>query len=379
MFLNALQTLSDRIKTSFSLILPDANEIKFGEQYGKPVFQGVIHSDKGLRALKSGHELQICEAYIDGDIDLNGHCDMLKLLEITNFFASNHPLLARFAHLKYFFCNQIAVNRGSIAKHYEFDNDFYLLFLDKTRAYSHGIFLHDDEPLEIANTRKLEFAMTSCHLVPGAKVLDLGAGWGSAVEFLGSRNIHVDALTISNQSFSFVSKLIQTKKLPHCRILQKDFLEFNLPGGPLYDALFSLGTLEHLPNYCQVLRQCDALLKSGGYAYFDASAIASHNPMNSYFIDRHVFPGNHTCLDIYRFLNAVAASSFELISLHNDTHNYYLTLKAWAENLDHHKDEIMSRWSKRLYRIFQLYLWGCCYGMLNNRLNAYRIVLRKPL
>lgn len=377
MFLNLLKNFGDTIKTSFLIRLPNLDEIKIGEAYGKPEFQVLIHNENGLRALKSGKELKICEAYIYQDIDLVGQINMLKLLEVTRLFAKEHAILSWLSQWIYFFQDQVQINKKSITEHYELDADFYLSFLDKTRAYSQGIFLNDDESLYSANLRKLEFAMNSCQLSPGKKVLDIGTGWGCAVEYLGNHGIGVDALTISEHSDQFVSNLIQHKNLLNCQVLQIDFFNYQPSATTYYDAVFSLGTLEHLPDYHKVLSKCSKLLKPGGYAYFDASAIASTRAVNSRYIDKYIFPGNHRCLDIYRFLNAVKNSPFELISLHNDTHNYYLTLKAWANNLESNKETIIQRWGELTYRKFQLYFWGCCYGMANNELQAYRIVLRK--
>jgi cyclopropane-fatty-acyl-phospholipid synthase len=377
MFLNSLTAFSEIIQTSFLIKLPDSKEIKIGESFGGPSFQVFIHNEKGMQALKSGKELKICEAYIYGDIDLAGEIDMLKLLEITKLFSKAHPFLIWWSKLTYFFHSQVFINKKSIAEHYEYDDDFYLCFLDRTRAYSHGIFNNDEESLEIANLRKLEFAMNNCHLSPGSKVLDIGAGWGCAVEYLGNKGVNVDALTISQHSANFVSNLINTKNLSNCQVFLRDFIEYQPPLPNYYNAIFSLGTLEHLPNYPQVLAKCGSLLRDGGYAYFDASAITSKQSINSRFIDKHIFPGNHQCLDIYRFVDAVNSSQFELISINNDTHNYFLTLKSWAKNLDNHKEEIIQRWGEPLYKKFQLYFWGCCHGMANNELQAYRIVLRK--
>ena len=377
MFLNALANFGDTIKTSFLIKLPNSDEVKIGEAYGKPTFQIIINNEQGLHALQSGSELKISEAYIYQHIDLTGEIDMLKLLNITALFSKEHAIISWLSQLPYLFKNQILINRKSIAEHYEFDDDFYLSFLDKTRAYSHGIFHNDDEDLYIANLRKLDFAMNSCLLSPGKKVLDIGTGWGCAVEHLGNNGIGVNALTISEHSANFVSKLIKDKNFSNCQVHQVDFLSYNPLLTEGYDAIVSLGTLEHLPNYDRVLSKCSTLLKDGGYAYFDASAIASTRAVNSRFIDKYIFQGNHQCLDIHRFLDSVKHSRFDLISLHNDTHNYYLTLKAWANNLDNKKDEIIQRWSESTYRKFQLYFWGCCHGMLNNKLQAYRIVLRK--
>lgn len=375
MILKLLQKLSNRMQTSFAIKLPNAKEVQIGEHYGSPLFRVIVKDQEGLQALKLGDELKISEAYVFGHIDLEGKVDMLKLLELEKLL-SNNALLSVWKKIVGFFSNQVALNRKSIAKHYEFDDEFYLMFLDKTRSYSQAVFNHEQEPLEQASLRKLEFAMNSCHLRPGMKVLDLGGGWGNALEFLGTKGIHVDALTISNKSAQFLLRLIEDKKLTNCRVLKKDFLVHEVASNEKYDAIFSLGTLEHLPNYKKVLEKCQALLRDSGFAYFDASAKKPNRDTDSNFIVRHIFPGNHRLLDIYSFLNEVEKSAFDLISLHNDTHNYYLTIKHWAQNLDAHHKEIVSRWGETLYRKFQIYLWGSCYGMYTNELQAYRIVLR---
>ncbi len=374
-----LKSFSQQYNLPFSIKLPDAQELQFGNQNEKPLFQLAINTPEGLKALKSGDELKMAEAYLYEDIDLIGRVDMLNLLNIKWFFSKKHPIIAGWIKVASFLGNQVAANKRNIAKHYDFDPAFYLSFLDKTRVYSHGIFLNDDEPLEQGATRKLEFAMNSCHLTPGKSVLDLGAGWGSATEFLGKHGVQVDAITISKESAAFISNLInQNPELSQCQVFEKDFLEYVPPQNKTYDAIVSLGSLEHLPNYKAVLEKSYALLNKGGYAYYDAAASLRSKVINSYFITRHIFPGNHKCLDIYHFLEEIRKSPFELISVHNDRHNYYLSLKKWAENLEKQQDVIIQKWGKTLYRKFHLYLWGCCHSMMVNDLQAYRVVVRKP-
>lgn len=378
MLSQVMRTFSNKIKIPFSLKLPNLSEIKFGSPDDEPQFQLVVNNSKGLRALKSGNELKIAESYMNQDIDLNGKIDMLSLLEIKSLLFNKHPFITAYLKITSFLGNQITANKKNITRHYDLDPEFYLTFLDKTRLYSHGIFINDDEPLEQGSTRKLEFAMDSCHLKPGSTVLDLGAGWGSATEFLGKKGVHVDAITISKESANFISNLISKEKaLSNCRVFEKDFLEYQPTDHNAYDAIISLGSMEHLPDYKKVLIKCYNLLKPGGYAYFDASSKLHSKMINSHFITRHIFPGNHKCLDLYHFLDEVKKTNFELISVHDDRHNYYLSLKNWAENFEKNKTKIIKKWGETIYRKFQLYLWGCCHSMMVNDLQAHRIVLRK--
>jgi cyclopropane-fatty-acyl-phospholipid synthase len=91
---------------------------------------------------------------------------------------------------------------------------------------------------------------------------------------------------------------------------------------------------------------------------------------------RYVFEGNGSLLYLHEFLAEVASSPFQLLGVWDDRHNYYLTTKAWAEKLDFYREEIELRWGKRLYRIFQLYLWGSAQGFNSGVIDAYRVVLK---
>ena len=68
----------------------------------------------------------------------------------------------------------------------------------------------------------------------------------------------------------------------------------------------------------------------------------------------------------------------ELLAVYNDRHSYYLTCKAWAENMEAAQDEIINRWGEMLYRRFRLYLWGSAYAFLSHDMDAYRVVLQRP-
>jgi len=78
------------------------------------------------------------------------------------------------------------------------------------------------------------------------------------------------------------------------------------------------------------------------------------------------------------FLTAAAKTQLDVLAVYNDRHSYYLTCKAWAENLEAARDEIVRRWGEALYRRFRLYLWGSAYAFLNRGMEAYRVLLERP-
>lgn len=362
--------LADQINIPFEIRLWEDRSYRFGK--GEPAVKVLVKDYEGLAALSELDELKICEAYMAGSLDVVG--DMLGFVGLRGMLSDKHPLHRLWRRMAPLFIGREQTDRNAIASHYDFDNDFYLRFMDPTRCYSQAVFEHDDETLETAQRRKLEFAIDACKLKPGSRVLDVGGGWGSFTEIAGQRGIEVTALTISHNSEEFLTDLIQRLQLP-ANVLNQDFLRYNLVEP--FDAIVILGVMEHLPNYPAVLKQFQRLLKPGGYIYLDASAFREKYSKPT-FVSRYVFPGDHSYFCLHEFLTDVAKTPMEVLAVYNDRHSYYLTCKAWAKNLESARDEIINRWGEMLYRRFHLYLWGSAYAFLSRGMDAYRVILQRP-
>jgi cyclopropane-fatty-acyl-phospholipid synthase len=361
---------ADRITTPFEVRLWGGRSYVFGK--GQPAVKVLVKDKDGLLALSKFDELGICEAYMNGSLDVVG--DMLGFVSLRGALSDIHPLHRLWRRIAPLFIGRVQTDRQAIASHYDFDNDFYLSFMDASRCYSQAVFEQDEESLESAQRRKLDFAIDACGIKPGDRVLDVGGGWGTFTEHAGRRGIEVTSLTISRQSEAYLSELIQRQQLP-CKVLNRDFTEY--AAAEPYDAIVILGVMEHLPDYAAVLRQFQNLLKPGGRVYLDASAFREKYSKPT-FISRYVFPGDHSYFCLHAFLTAVSKTPLEVLAVYNDRHNYYLTCKAWAENLENERDEIIRRWGELLYRRFRLYLWGSAYAFLSRGMDAYRVVLERP-
>lgn len=359
-----------KVKIPLEIRLWGGRTYRFGED--EPAVKVLVKDRKGLEALRRLDELRICEAYMNGSLDVVG--DMLGFVSLRRALSDNHPLQYLWRRIAPWFIGRIPTDRKAIAAHYDFPNEFYLQFLDPTRCYSQAVFERDDETLETAQRRKLDFAIDACRLKPGDRVLDVGGGWGSFTEYAGRRGIQVTSLTISRQSETFLADLIHRRQLP-CRVVNQDFLAYASPEP--YDAIVILGVMEHLPDYPAVLRQFQRLLKPGGRVYLDASAFREKYAKPT-FIARYVFPADHAYFCLHDFLTAAAKTPMEVTEVYNDRHSYFLTCKAWAENLEAARDEIIRRWGEALYRRFRLYLWGSAYAFLSRGMEAFRVVLERP-
>jgi cyclopropane-fatty-acyl-phospholipid synthase len=371
------------IESRYSSFFPEDERVPFAVHLaGGPtaVFGGdepaatlVVKNPSGMAALRTLDVARIGEAYLNGALDVLG--DLSRLLALRDLFRDRHPILYLSRFVLPALRGQVRSDRGWIAAHYDEDPDFFLLFLDaRHRCYSQAVFEHDDEPLEVAMTRKLDFALDAVGARPGDRVLDIGGGWGAFTQYAGRKGIHVTSLTISEPSRRFVQGIIDGEGLP-CEIRLEHFFEHR-PARP-YDAIVNLGVTEHLPDYHGTLRHYHALLKPGGMVYLDASAARRKHDVST-FLERHVFPGNGSPLCLYDYLEAASRTPLQVEQVINDRHNYLLTTRAWAEALDRNREEVERRWGMKQYRRFQVYLWGCVDGFRRDMIQAYRLVLRRP-
>jgi cyclopropane-fatty-acyl-phospholipid synthase len=370
---STLQNRYDQIvhpgdRVPFGLRLAGGPEHVFGR--AEPAFTLVAKSRDGIEALRSLDLMAIGEAYLAGALDVEG--DFLRMLSLRNLFRDRHPLLWAWKFMRPLLFGQERSDAAFIAAHYDEDPDFYLLFLDSQhRCYSQGVFEHEDEPLEAGIGRKLEFAFESTGIRPGDRVLDVGGGWGAWTEFAGRRGVRVTSLTLSQASERYINGLISSQGLP-CRVLREHLFNHH-PEQP-YDAIVNLGVTEHLPDYARTLKAYARLLRPGGRVCLDASASRRKYAVSAFF-ERHIFPGNGSPVCLHDYLAQVASSPFSVLAVHNDTRNYELTTRHWAERLDAHRELIERRWGLAQYRRFQVYLWGCVDGFRRDVVQAYRWVL----
>ena len=369
------------IENQYKSVSPPSGSIPFGLRMidgtvhvfgaGNPAFTIILNDEKAVTALSTLDQNTIVENYLNGNLDIEG--DMMSVLALRELFNDSRGMRFLWRFIQPLLFGQVKSDKKWISSHYDTEADFFLLFLDsRHRAYSQGVFTHDLESLEDAETRKLDFAIEQTNTKPGSKVLDIGSGWGSFIEHAGKKGINVTSLTISKRSQDFVNNIINREQLP-CKVLLEHFFEHN--PAEKYDAIVNCGVTEHLPDYAASLKHYAKMLKPGGYLYLDASADDVKHGQGT-FMAKYVFEGNGSLLCLHEYLAEVAKSPFEVIGVWNDRHNYYLTTKIWAEKLNSHREEIEHRWGKKLYRIFQLYLWGSAEGFKSGMIGAYRLVLK---
>ena len=340
---------------------------------GDPEFTIRVLDARGAKALETLDQFGIAVAYLEGWLDVDG--DLAAALRMRRFFRDIHPVKWVSQFVPSLIKGRKASDREAISHHYDEDSEFFLSFLDERhRCYTEGVFESDDEPLEDAMTHKMDIAFDALGIKPGDHVLEIGGGWGAWVEYAGKRGVEVTTLTLSKESERYLSGLIADEGLP-ARVVREHIFAYKSTSR--YDGIVNMGVTEHLPDYKTTLRKYAELVKPGGRVYLDALAMRRKHNIST-FMSRYVYPGGQSPLLLHGYLREVAHSPFELLSVTDDRHNYYLTCQRWAQRLDAKRDEIVSRWGEPLYRRFRLFLWGSAAGFDTGLVQAYRWVLRLP-
>ena len=156
------------------------------------------------RMLLPPSELSIAEAFIRGDIDVDGNLD--SAMSLGDSVASRIQSLGSLARLLPLVLALPAADDADAAElrrravslkllnpharhggeeeirfHYDVGNDFYSLWLDRRMLYTCAYFRRATDDLETAQLAKLDHICRKLRLVPGERLLDIGCGWGGLI------------------------------------------------------------------------------------------------------------------------------------------------------------------------------------------------------
>jgi cyclopropane-fatty-acyl-phospholipid synthase len=142
------------------------------------------------RIWKSG-DIGLAEGYIDGDWDTPDLAALLRLcianrahIEAMVYGSWWGRLAYRLRHLLR--RNTRAGSEKNIHAHYDLGNDFYRLWLDPSMNYSAAWFEGREAQgadLQQAQLAKVRRALREARVAPGARLLQVGCGWGGHAHF----------------------------------------------------------------------------------------------------------------------------------------------------------------------------------------------------
>ncbi len=292
-----------------------------------------LHNWRPLRALLLRGDTGFAERYIAGD------WSSPDLAAFLRFGAENMArldtatwgikLLDRLRHWNN--RNSRRGSRRNIMAHYDLGNSFYARWLDDSMLYSSALYDTPHDDLAAAQQRKLARISDLLQAGTGAKVLEIGCGWGALAGHLAAQGAHVTGLTLSPAQAEYATDhLAMVGQAPRTDIALRDYRDET----GTYDRVVSIEMLEavgerYWPAYFAALR---ARLKQNGRAVLQVITIAEerfgayrHNPD---FIQCHIFPGGMLPTKSAIATHA-AAAGLVLRETQFFGASYELTLREW--------------------------------------------------
>lgn len=266
-----------------------------------------------------------------------------------------------------------------ISHHYDLSNDFYRLLLDSSMAYSCGYWTSEDPAYGVADAQrdKLDLICRKLDLRPGARLLDIGCGWGSltvhAAREFGAR---VTAVTVAREQRAFVADRLEQAGVSHLVDLRLcDYREVLARADGSFDAAAVVEMGEHVgdENYPAFMAGLYASLRPQGRLLLQAMSRGRRHPGGGPFIERYIAP-DMTMRPIADTLSRVAAAGFEVRDVHALREHYARTIRAWHEVMEQRWDEVVGLIGEEAARVWRLYLVGGILSFAENRMGVDQIL-----
>jgi cyclopropane-fatty-acyl-phospholipid synthase len=254
---------------------------------------------------------------------------------------------------------------------YDISNDFFALFLGPTMGYTCGYYERDDMTLEESQLAKFDLALGKLGLEPGMTLLDVGCGWGGALEMAVQKyDVNVIGITLSKAQSEFArERLAKLDTDRSIEIRLQGWEEFDEP----VDRIVSIGAFEafKVERYPLFFERAYSILPSDGRMLLHT--ILAHTQKffreNNIkltisdlkfmqFIGTEIFPGGR--LPAVEDIEELAdGAGFTLERVHLLRPHYARTLDMWADNLAANRDEAVAITSDEVYDRYMKYLTGC--------------------
>ena len=151
------------------------------------------------------------------------------------------------------------INRDAVASHYDELDHFYRDVWGE--HVHHGLWLRGNETREQAVLQLAELVSKNARITPGARVCDIGCGYGATARLLASRGAEVTGVTISPAQYEFATKRNAGSSNP--QFLLGDWLTNDLPSDS-FDAAIAIESSEHMADLSAFFAQAHRILRPGG-------------------------------------------------------------------------------------------------------------------
>ena len=347
-----------------------------------------VHHPRFYQRVLFGGDLGAAESLMDGD------WSSPSLSETVRFFIRNLDLVDRMdrgvAHWNHLISrwihrlrrNTVLGAKRNISQHYDLGNDFYRLFLDRTMAYSAGIFENPKATMLEASLAKFDRICRKLDLSADDRVVEIGTGWGGwAIYAAENYGCHVTTTTISEEQYQFAKEQVRQRGLEHrVMVLQKDYRA--LEG--TFDKLVSIEMIEAVGHkyFDEYFSTCERLLKPDGVAVLQAILIRDQrykaHLRSSDFIRQYIFPGGDLP-SMQAILDSTSQNTdFRLLQYEELSDHYAETLRRWRKSFCDQESAVTDLgFDQRFIRMWMYYLCYCEAAFEERQVNSVQLTLAR--
>ena len=368
----ALSLLERCAHGRLDLHLPDGQRASYGA--GEPMAAMRLANWNVIGAALSRGDIGFAESYVAGD------WDSPDIARVLTYFLRNRDaaeaviygsfwggLLARVKHLLN--RNTRRQARRNIQEHYDLGNAFYALWLDPTMTYSSALFAnaHADahapaslDEMIAGQHAKYARVLDELRLAPGARVLEIGCGWGGLAEAAARRGMQLKGLTLSPAQLDFAQRRLSGRGLSAELVLQDYRDERGTYDGVASIEMFEAVGEEYWPSYFETVARS---LKPGGRACIQTIEIRDdlfeRYRRSTDFIQQYIFPGG--MLPSPSVFRAQAErAGLEVVERHAFGRDYARTLATWRRSFHAALPAVRQQgFDERFVRIWDFYLAYC--------------------
>ena len=254
---------------------------------------------------------------------------------------------------------------------YDVSDEFFSLFLDPTMGYTCAYFERDDMTLEEAQNAKFDLALGKLNLEPGMTLLDIGCGWGGALQrAIEKFDVNVIGITLSRNQFEYSkAKLSAIPTQRNVEVRLQGWEEFE----DKVDRIVTIGAFEAFKaaRYSAFFRRAYEILPDDGrmllhtilahtpkYFRDNGIAVTISDLKFMRFIGKEIFPGGELPA-VEDLLDLSEAIDFSVERIQLLGPHYARTLDMWAANLRANRERAIVIQSEEVYDRYMRYLTGC--------------------
>ena len=229
-------------------------------------------------------------------------------------------------------------------QHYEVPPQFFQQVLGPRMKYSSCFWDNSTMNLYDAENQMLNVTIQRSGITNGMRVLDLGCGWGSLSLYIAETfpQCHIVSVSNSNDQGNYIIQESQKRDLNNLSFIKADMNEFHTD--LTFDCIVSIEMFEHMRNYRLLLNKIARWLNRDGKLFLhffchQQYAYPYETKTDSDWMTRYFFSGGMMpSYDILEYFqdDLVLKKSWKVNGYH-----YKKTCRAWLNNQDKQREEIM--------------------------------------